>query len=1119
MRSTARLADRRMRSVVTDEFRGADAGSAPTSPAEAEACFMHRLFPESPAHQIFRVYRITGDLRIEALRAAWQAMLREHAALRTTFAEVHGELSRHVAPEGPPLTFADLTGTDLSRLDHLLAIEALTPADPAEAPPARATLLRLGETDHILLLALHRAIADEHSMSLLAEGLSTAYAGDDPSGEGPAEAPATAGPDEFPAAGSPDEVPADGTAAALPGEPSRSGGFSPAPPDMLDWWVRALTPFPPRLELPADRPERSEPSFHGGTIRFDWGDEVRSGLRAMAGTAGTDPWVVVLAALQGLLRRYGGEDRVAVGVLASTRPTAREAVTTPAIQEAGIGAFHNLLVLGAEVPADLVFREAVRGAAGLVGEALARRWLPITELTRRLDTGRRLPLCQVVLVPAAPEAELRLAGATVRRHHLGGGATWADLTLTVDEGGASGSLTYRAALFDRSTAGAVLDHLRTLLAAALAEPGLPLDTLPVEDEATIAAGVAAADGIAPAAPAPPPVHQLVRQQAERHPDAIAISWEGTAITYRDLVAQAHAAATAATAPALPGTTPATAPAPPGTAVAVRLAPGPGPYVALLAMLAAGAHVVWFGTTDAGERGKAVLDDLRPAFLLLDREEAADGDDLAAWYRDEAGGRVAGLPSLGTAERPEGPAGPETWRGGPGDRAYVAYTSGSTGKPKGIAQTHGALAQFVAWMAEEFRMGAGARVAQWVAPEHDPALCEVFATLVGGGTLCPIPPAIRLNPDKLVDWLIDQRITHIQLIPSFARELLYVIEDRGPACRLDSLGHLLLMGEALPEELANALRARLPHTRLLNLYGPTETIAATWHEIDGPARGPVPIGRPIPGRQVLVVDERDRPCPAGVTGEIVIRTPYVTPGYLGSARNGGHPAFQPLRGLAPVASYRTGDLGRRRWDGLLEFRGRKDFQVKLLGNRFELSDVEAALNAHESVAESAAVAVANHEGLVTRLAVYVVPREGGAPDVWRAHLRRRFGKLTLPATFTVMSDRLPRNLAGKIDRGRLPAPARPRAARPPRTPAERRMAEIWSELLGAEGVSAEDTFFAAGGHSLLLPLLAGEISERFGVRPALHACFAAPSLAALAALVEAMTSDATSDAHANQPMKG
>ncbi|SDI19033.1 amino acid adenylation domain-containing protein [Nonomuraea jiangxiensis] len=1035
-----------------------------TSPAEVEAWFMHRLFPESPAHQLFRVYRITGELRVEALRAAWRAVVGEHAALRTTFAEADGVPLRRVARQGPPMAFSDLTGADPEQLDRLLAIEAMTPADPADGPPARAILLRVGEAEHVLLLTLHRAIADEHSMSLLAEGLSTAYAAEGTAYEGP-------------------RPPAPSLPGVAPPAPETTAGTA------LDWWTRQLTPFPPRLELPTDRPEPAEPACGGGTVRFDWGDDVRAGLRALAGTAGTEPWVVVLAALQGLLRRYGGEDQVAVGVLASTRP---------ASGEGGIGAFRNLLVLGADVPAGLSFREVVSGASRLVGGAFARRWLPITELTRGLDTGRHVPLCQVVLVPAAPEAELRLAGATARRHHLREGATWADLTLTVGPCGASGSLTYRAALFDRSTAGAVLDHLRTLLSAALADPGLPLDALPVEDEATVAAGVAAADAIA--APAVLPVHQLVRRQAERHPDAVAVSWEGGTITYRDLIARAHAAISGPT------------PVPRGGAVAVRLAPGPGPYVALLAMLAAGAHVVWFGTTDAGDRGKAVLDDLRPAFLLLDHD--ADGDELAAWYRDEAGGRLVALPALDGAPEPGAP-----WAGEPGDRAYVAYTSGSTGRPKGISQTHGALAQFVTWMAEEFRMGPGARVAQWVAPEHDPALCEVFATLVGGGTLCPIPPAIRLNPDKLVDWLIDERITHIQLIPSFARELLYVIEDRGLAGRLDSLGHLLLMGEALPAELANELRARLPHTRLLNLYGPTETIAATWHEIDGPARGPVPIGRPIPGRQVLVVDERDRPCPAGVTGEIVIRSPYVTPGYLG--REGDHPAFAPLRGFGPQGCYRSGDLGRRRWDGLLEFRGRKDFQVKLLGNRFELSDVEAALNAHESVAESAAVAVANHEGLVTRLAIFVVPREGGAPDVWRAHLRRRFGKLNVPATFTVMSDRLPRNLAGKIDRRRLPRPAepsRPRAARPPRTPVERRLAEIWSELLGieVEDVRAEDTFFAAGGHSLLLPLLAGRIGERLGVRLPLRACFANPSLAALAALVESMDSAATSDAMPTNP---
>ncbi|MFI9203895.1 amino acid adenylation domain-containing protein [Streptomyces sp. NPDC053048] len=479
------------------------------------------------------------------------------------------------------------------------------------------------------------------------------------------------------------------------------------------------------------------------------------------------------------------------------------------------------------------------------------------------------------------------------------------------------------------------------------------------------------------------VLEMVRGQGERHPGAVAVAWDGEAVTYGELMRQASATAASLRA----------AGAGEGTAVAVRMPAGARRIAALLGVFEAGAHLLWLGPQTAGDRTRQVLADLRPGCLVTDGPPARDG--LTRWYCDELGGHVldgaAEELTAGPGNVP--PARAEHW-------AYVAYTSGSSGTPKAIPQTHGALAQFVTWMAREFGIGPGSRVAQWVTPEHDPALCETFAALVAGATLCPVPDAVRVHPERLAGWLARERITHLQTVPGFARELLAAFDRERPT----ALSHLLLMGEALPDRLANELRATLPGTRLFNLYGPTETIAATWYEITTPMSGTVPIGRPIPGREVSVLDEADHPCPPGVTGEIVIRSPYVTP-------------------LLPEL-YRTGDLGLRRADGLLEFRGRKDFQIKLYGHRLELTDIEAALAGHDSVEECAVRVLTGRDGLVDRLVVYVVPRRAadGEPvataQAWRAHLRGRFGTLVLPATFETLDGRLPRNAAGKVDRSRL-----------------------------------------------------------------------------------------------------
>lgn len=520
------------------------------------------------------------------------------------------------------------------------------------------------------------------------------------------------------------------------------------------------------------------------------------------------------------------------------------------------------------------------------------------------------------------------------------------------------------------------------------------------------------DHTAGRAPGDRPTHELVHRAVRERPHATALAWAGTSVSYRELERRAAAIGAALRSDRVPVA---------GAAVAVRMAPGPAYVAALLAVFDTGAHVVCLGARDEGERARSVLAELRPVCLLLDGRRA--GDTVADFHEHELGGRVLDTSTIdpGPVDPGLGDTGPvdpgtgDTDRQGaldPDGRAYVAYTSGSLGRPKGLTHTHRALSQFVTWFATEFRIGPGARVAQWAAPGYDAALCEVFAALVGGATLCPVPERMRADPGNLVEWLADERVTHLQTVPSFARRLLQAAHRRDPAAPPLVLGHVLLAGEVLTTELAAGLRAQWPAARVLNLYGPTESILATWFEVprEGVGTGAVPIGRSIPGRHVVVLDPDDRPCPAGVTGEIVIHSPHLAEGYTGG--------------------YRTGDLGLSRPDGTLEFRGRRDRQVKVSGVRLELAEVEAALLTHESVLDCAVVAVPDEAGLVARLVAVVVAAPGADPRAWRSHLRRRFGSMLLPLTHLTV-DQLPRNVGGKVDRRQLTALAGDRpAAQPP-----------------------------------------------------------------------------------------
>ncbi len=755
----------------------------------------------------------------------------------------------------------------------------------------------------------------------------------------------------------------------------------------FEWWRRRLEPVPAQLALPLDRRRPEGLSWRGGMVWFDF-DAAQLSRVAFYGGVTRD--LVVLAAFQVLLRRYTAMEMVSVGLMAETP-----------------------VVLATDFTGAPTFREILARVEADHRAAVGRPRPPLVRLARELHPGRdplRVPWCDAMfLAPDPGHATLRLPGAIVRELPASSGSARTDLTLGMVRmnGSLRGCLEYRKSIFEHGSMLLMAQQLRHLL-AVLDRDGLdvPVDALPLEPMERLTTPVQADH-----APLKT-VIGLIAHHARRDPDAPAVHWQGQALSYRDLYRRSGALAARLRSLGE------------GAPIAVRVPAGPDQVVALLAVLRAGGHFMWIGAGNSGERARRMMAALAPRCLLIGGDPAASQEDeLAVWYRDEMGGRLFDV-TAGDPAVSEDDSEPDLEH-----TAYVAFTADSTGRPRGVPQSHAALAQFATWFASAFDLGPGARVAQWVAPEYDPALCEVFAALVSGAALCPVPEHLRAHPERFVGWLTAERITLLQTIPSFARRMLRALTERGDPAALSKLDRLLLIGEALSSELVNALQVALPGRRLANVYGPTETIAATWHEVTGRVEGATPIGRPIPGREVLIVDDMDRPCPTGITGNLVIRGRYVTPGYLHDGD--ADAALRPLRHGSRTGrsrTYRTGDLARRRWDGLLEFQGRRDLQIKLNGHRLELTEIEAALTAHPAVAECAAVALSDGDGIANRLIIYVVPDERaaaagqGGVEAWRAWLRSAFGKVVLPASFHTMDGPLPRNAAGKVDRHRLPTPS-------------------------------------------------------------------------------------------------
>ncbi|MEU0793659.1 AMP-binding protein [Amycolatopsis sp. NPDC005961] len=1055
LRAAIAAASRRNGGRVRKMALDSNVSLSTTSPAQDDWWYLSQVDGYTPAIRF--AHQVTGPLDLEALRDAWRVLADRHEALRTTL----------IAPDGVPLRRISAEAAS--------ALRVVAGTEPGAAglddgvrldtgPPVRLTAVAAGPGEHLLVLAAQRAVVDHGSAAILLTELSECY-----------------------------NAIVAGRRPALPPLPAeqytdfarwqRDRVEAPEARRALDWWTSALTPPPPPLNLPTDRPDRDGPAGPGGVLEFAW-DGVGSAVSALAESEDTTDDVVLLAAFQVLLHRLSGAARVSVGMPVDIRRPA----------DAGqVGVFENLVVLGADFADGPAFGAHLRRVAATARTARANADVPFDRVVRAVCTDRdprRTPLVDAVLVPAA-RPPLRLAGTEVHAVAVDHTTVTADLTLTVHRVGdaVTGSLAYRASLFGPDAVRRLLDQLHTLLAAALDRPDRPVGDLPLVPPARLRAATRAAD-LTTGAGSETIVSARIHAFAEAHPDAPAVSLGDVTMSYGELVAAAGAVTRA-----LLRRGPVD-----GAAVAVRLPQGAHQVAALLGVVDAGAHLVCFGTGDAGERGRAVLADLRPVCLLVHGD--AGDDDLAGWFRDDLGGRVLDTGDLGE------PGAVVPVRARPDARAYVAYTSGSTGRPKGIPTTHASLAQFVGWFAGEFGIGPGSRLAQWAAAGYDAALVETFAALTAGATLCLVPDRIRAHPEKMAGWLATERITAFQTVPTFAREILKAVAADDAAGSLIAVDHLLLAGEALPGELANAARTLLPGARLVNLYGSTETILATWHEVTGETAGVVPIGRPIPGRQVLVLDDQDSPCPTGVTGQIVVLSPYVTSGYTGAAA-GERAAFEPptepaAHGIAPVRCYRTGDLGRRRWDGSLEFLGRQDLQVKFQGVRVELTDLETALAGCESVAECAVTAVAGADGLVSRLVAHVVPARdetgaalGSAGD-WRAALRARFGRSKYPLSFhTVLG--LPRNLGGKVDRRLLQAPATAAAAAgTPWSTVDNALAAVWSGVLGAAPAGADENFFTVGGHSLLVPVLLSRIRERVGIEVPVREFLADPTIAGLSA---------------------
>jgi amino acid adenylation domain-containing protein len=1046
----------------------------PLSFAQERLWFLDRMEPESPFYNVPVALRLSGPLDARALEHALGGLVRRHEALRTTFGEAVGVPVQVIAPPAdfslPSEDLSALPGAERDAAARARAEEeAARPFDLSAGPLFRARLLRLEAEEHVLLLGMHHVVSDEWSTGILFRELSALYAAE--VGGGKANLP---------------DLPVQYADYAVWQREQLRGE---ALDGQLAWWTRQLDAAPALLELPADRPRPPLQSYRGAVERVELPGELLDRLRALGRGEGATLFMVLLGAFQLLLAKYTRGDDVVVGTPIAGR--------TRAEVEGLIGFFVNTLVIRTQFDGDPSFREVLRRVREVTLGAYEHQEVPFERLVEALRPERSLghsPLFQVMFgMDESAPAGLELAGLASAPLQTELGTTKFDLSVGfgAGTGGLHLAVAYATDLFDRATIVRMTGHLRRVLEQVAADPSVHLWRVELADPAERRLVLEEWNATEYAYPRDRCIHEVIAARARIAPDAPAVVSTAEILSYARLEERANRLARHLRRLGVG----------PESLVGISLERGPALALAVLGVLKAGGAYVPLDPAYPADRLAYMVEDSGARVLLTQAALVPrfPGTGTRVVRLDADRGAIA-------AESAEPLASGAT----PASLAYVIYTSGSTGRPKGVAVAHGAVVNYVVDFAARTGLGTDDRVLQFASPGFDVVVEELFPTWFSGGAVA-FSSADLFSPPELLRAAEELDATWFELPTAYWHEWVHELAHGGAALP-PSLRRVMVGGERVSaERLAEWARLGLP---LVHVYGLTETACTSatlrLEPGDDGSRWPgLPIGAPTGNVRLYVLDEAMQPAPVGIPGELFIGGEGLARGYL------RRPALTAERFIPDPFSagpgarlYRTGDRVRWLADGNLVFLGRIDHQVKLRGYRIETGEVEAALTAVPGVRDACVMVREDVPG-DRRLVAYVAADEagvGGAAGL-RARLGAELPEYMVPGAF-VLLEALPLNAHGKLDRRALPAPAHAAddVYAAPRTPAEEVLAGIWASVLGVERVGVADNFFELGGHSLLATRVVSRVRDAFGVELPLRALFEAPSVAGLAARVEALRGD-------------
>lgn len=1034
----------------------------PLSFAQERLWYVEQSGTAGGAYNISGGIRFEGSLDIDVLSAALGAIVERHEALRTRF-PAYGDTGEQVidAPAAVVLTPMEIDEANLKTEMGALAGE---PFDLAGDRLYRFNLFRIAGDIHVLSIVMNHIVADGWSVGVLAREIGSLYS------------------------------------AFVAGQPSP---LAPLPLQYadyaiwqrrlfsvdgfrhdLDYWRETLADVAPVLDLPTDRPRSALPGSNGARVGVLVPAELVGALTELGRREGATLYMVLLSALQIVLGRWSGQRDVVVGSTIAGRDNAKV--------EPLIGFFLNTVALRTNLSGNPGFRELLAQVRNTTLNAYAHQTIPFDRMIAEVQPPRdpsRHPLFQVMFVLRnLPARSMTIEGLRIRPVSDNRSTTKMDLSLNLKQSNEQlyGELEYATDLFDESTAQRLIAHWLNLLQAVVADADCRIDALPLmspDERATILddwrRNTAGGDI------AEPLLHRMFESWAARTPESIAVIDGTLRLSYQELNRRANRLAK----------TLADAGVTPETVVGVRIARSATLLVAILALFKAGGVYLPLDPSLPAERVDHMLDEAGARLILTSGapDDAAFGERRPTLHVD-----AGSVPDA----RFDDWAGPAIEAA---NLAYVIFTSGSTGKPKGVMATHRGIVNYLHFLRSHYALNAQDRVLNVSGIGFDPSMRDYFGPLTSGAAVVIVDNTGELDATRYWRAICEHRVTRLlSTTPSFLRLLCHAAQA-APAEH--GLSDVLTCGEALDRSVVERALAVLGDgVRIVNQYGPSECSMASTSYVADVKEHHVAIGRPLPNVNVYVLDEHMNPVPAGVTGELYVGGAGMTRGYVGRPDLTAE-RFVPDPFARGERVYRTGD--HVRWDahGQLHYIGRTDFQVKVRGTRIEFHEIIAVLNALPEV-EQSALAV-HGEGENQRLVAYVVARGPGlTADRLVEQLKTTLPNALIPNAFVAL-DAIPLTPNGKLDRRALPSYETSllrNSLIAPESTTEQIVSDIFALLLGLREVGRDDNFFLLGGHSLLANRMLARIEDAFDVRPALRKLFEKPTVAAIAAEVDALVAE-------------